>query len=95
MKSTDYSSTLKAYWQSVGLQILDLLVKCGLISSKGEGRRLITQNGISVNDAKVTDIFQEIKEDDFTNNELVIKKGKKVHHKVNLVDNKVSIGDLI
>ena len=78
-----------------GIQILDLLVKCGLISSKGEGRRLITQNGISVNDAKVTDIFLEIKEDDFTNNELIIKKGKKVHHKVNLVDNKVSIGDLI
>lgn len=68
-----------------GIQILDLLVKCGLISSKGEGRRLITQNGISVNDAKVTDIFLEIKEEDFTNNELVIKKGKKVHHKVNLV----------
>lgn len=68
-----------------GIQILDLLVKCGLISSKGEGRRLITQNGISVNDAKVTDIFLEIKEDDFTDNELVIKKGKKVHHKVNLV----------
>ena len=68
-----------------GIQILDLLAKCGLISSKGEGRRLITQNGISVNDAKVTDIFLEIKEDDFTNNELVIKKGKKVHHKVNLV----------
>lgn len=68
-----------------GIQILDLLVKCGLISSKGEGRRLITQNGISVNDAKVTDIFLEIKEEDFTDNELVIKKGKKVHHKVNLV----------
>ena len=68
-----------------GIQILDLLVKCGLISSKGEGRRLITQNGISVNDAKVTDIFLEIKEDDFTDNEIVIKKGKKVHHKVNLV----------
>ena len=68
-----------------GIQILDLLVKCGLISNKGEGRRLITQNGISVNDAKVTDIFLEIKEDDFTDNELVIKKGKKVHHKVNLV----------
>ena len=64
-----------------GIQILDLLVKCGLISSKGEGRRLITQNGISVNDAKVTDIFLEIKEDDFTNNELVIKKGKKVDRK--------------
>ena len=68
-----------------GIQILDLLVKCELISSKGEGRRLIKQNGISVNDAKVTDIFLEIKEDDFTDNELVIKKGKKVYHKINLV----------
>ena len=68
-----------------GIQILELLVKCELISSKGEGRRLIKQNGISVNDAKVTDIFLEIKEDDFTDNELVIKKGKKVYHKVNLV----------
>ena len=68
-----------------GIQILDLLVKCELISSKGEGRRLIKQNGISVNDAKVTDIFLEIKEDNFTDNELVIKKGKKVYHKVNLV----------
>nr|WP_296078227.1 tyrosine--tRNA ligase [uncultured Ruminococcus sp.] len=68
-----------------GIQILDLLVKCGLISSKGEGRRLITQNGISVDDVKVSDVFLEIKEDDFTDNELVIKKGKKVYHKVNLV----------
>ena len=68
-----------------GIQILDLLAKCGLISSKGEGRRLITQNGISVDDVKVSDVFLEIKEDDFTDNELVIKKGKKVHHKVNLV----------
>ena len=49
-----------------GIQILDLLVKCELISSKGEGRRLIKQNGISVNDAKVTDIFLEIKEDDLS-----------------------------
>ena len=68
-----------------GIQILDLLVKCGLVSSKGEGRRLITQNGISVDDVKVSDVFLEIKEDDFTDNELVIKKGKKVYHKVNLV----------
>ena len=68
-----------------GIQILDLLVKCGLISSKGEGRRLITQNGISVDDVKVSDVFLEIKEDDFTNNELAIKKGKKVYHKISLI----------
>ena len=60
-----------------GIQILDLLVKCGLISSKGEGRRLITQNGISVNDAKVTDIFLEIKEDDLPIMNLLSKRGRK------------------
>ena len=68
-----------------GIQILDLLVKCGLTLSRGEGRRLITQNGISVDDVKVSDAFLEIKEDDFTDNELVIKKGKKIHHKINLI----------
>ena len=68
-----------------GVQILDLLLKCGLISSKGEGRRLIQQNGIAVNDSKVSDMFMPITEDLFSDNELVIKKGKKVYHKVNLV----------
>ena len=68
-----------------GVQILDLLLKCGLISSKGEGRRLVQQNGIAVNDSKVSDMFMPITADLFTNNELVIKKGKKVYHKVNLV----------
>ena len=70
---------------SDGVQILDLLLKCGLISSKGEGRRLVQQNGIAVNDSKVSDMFMPITEDLFNNNELVIKKGKKVYHKVNLV----------
>lgn len=68
-----------------GVQILDLLLKCGLISSKGEGRRLIQQNGIAVNDSKVSDMFMPITEDLFSDNELVIKKGKKVYHKVNLI----------
>ena len=68
-----------------GVQILDLLLKCGLISSKGEGRRLVQQNGIAVNDSKVSDMFMPITEDLFSDNELVIKKGKKVYHKVNLV----------
>jgi tyrosyl-tRNA synthetase len=69
-----------------GIAILDLMVKCGLISSKGEGRRLVQQGGVSVNDNKVTDIFLNIDESYFAeNNALVIKKGKKVFHKVNLV----------
>ena len=66
-----------------GIAILDLMQKCGLIKSKGEGRRLITQGGVSVNDSKVTDVFMNLTKEAFgTDGSLVIKKGKKVYHKV-------------
>ncbi len=61
--------------------VLDLLVKCGLASSKGEGRRLVQQGGVSVNDVKVTDIAHGVTVDE-VKNEVIIKKGKKVFHKV-------------
>ncbi len=67
-----------------GISLLDVMVKCQLISSKGEGKRLIKQGGVSVNDSKVNDMFLVITEADFKDNQLVIKKGKKVYHKVNL-----------
>lgn len=58
--------------------ILDLLVKSGLAPSKSEGRRLITQGGVSVNDEKILDPNQLITINDF----VIIRKGKKVFHKV-------------
>ena len=60
-----------------GINILDLLVKTGLCPSKSEGRRLVKQNGIAVDDAKVTDPNAMIEIAD----SVVIKKGKKVFHK--------------
>jgi tyrosyl-tRNA synthetase len=60
------------------LGILTLLVKTGLCASNGEGRRLATQNGIAVNDVKITDPKTVID----LSNEVIIKKGKKVFHKV-------------
>lgn len=66
------------------ISVLDLLVKAGLAPSKGEGRRLIQQGGISLNGEKVTDIGQAVKESDFVDGALIIKKGKKVFHKVTL-----------
>lgn len=64
------------------LTILDLLSKCGLIPSRGEGRRLIQQGGVSVNDSKVTDPFMAVTKEMFAENGfVVIKKGKKVFHK--------------
>ncbi len=61
-----------------GMNILDLLVRCGLTPSKSEGRRLVTQNGIAVNDVKFTDPKGSVD----LSQEVIIKKGKKVFHKV-------------
>ena len=66
------------------IAVLDLMVKCGLISSKGEGKRLIQQGGVSVDDNKVTDMFAVISKSDFEKGYVVVKKGKKVHHKATL-----------
>ena len=62
------------------IAVLDLLVKTGLASSKGEGRRLIQQGGLTVAEEKVTDINKTFPKADFETG-LVIKKGKKVFHK--------------
>ena len=64
-----------------GLDILTILDKAGLISSKSEGRRLVQQNGIAVDGTKVTDIAQVFTPDDFSDG-LLIKKGKKIYKKV-------------
>ncbi len=61
--------------------ILDLMVKCGLVDSKGEARRLIQQGGVSVNDQKVADINTRFFSEDFTDEGMIIKKGKKVYHR--------------
>ena len=60
-----------------GINILDLLIKTGLVPSRGEGRRLVQQNGIAVDNVKVTDPNAVINID----TSVVIKKGKKVFHK--------------
>ena len=64
-----------------GIAVLDLLTKCGLIPSKKEGRRLIDQGGISVDDEKITDVNTKFGKDAFEKGFVVIKKGKKVFHK--------------
>ena len=64
------------------LLLVDLMQTCGLTSSRGEGRRLIKQGGVSINGEKVTDEFMAVNEDCFENGEMMIKKGKKSFHKV-------------
>ncbi len=67
------------------IDVLTLLVKCGLAASKGEARRLVQQGGVSVNDEKVTAIETTFGCEQFTGDGVVIKKGKKVFHKAVLV----------
>lgn len=64
------------------LQLIDLLQKCGFTESRSEGRRLIMQGGIAINGNKVEDAFLPITDSLFENGEMLIKKGKKIYHKV-------------
>ena len=65
-----------------GKAILDLLTQIKLIPSKGEGRRLVQQNGLTVNDEKVTDPNMAVNADMFANDGMIVKKGKKVYHRI-------------
>ena len=64
-----------------GITLADLMVKVGLAPSKGEVRRLVQQGGVAVNDVKV-DNFAESYDEAALRAGLIIKKGKKVFHKV-------------
>lgn len=65
-----------------GLDILALLSKCGLIKSNGEGRRLIADGGVYLNNERVAEHTRLISEADFTDGRLLLRKGKKVYHQV-------------
>ncbi len=64
------------------IAVADLLVKTGLAPSKGEAKRLIQQGGVSVDDEKVSDFTVEIGTDAFEKGHVILKKGKKIYHKV-------------
>ncbi len=66
----------------VGMGVLDMLVKTGLLPSKGEARRLVQQNGLTINDAKYTDVNGVVTADMITDEGMIIKKGKKTFHRV-------------
>lgn len=63
------------------ISVLDLLAKTKLIPSKSEGRRLIQQGGVMIDEQKVTDVAAAVSTEDFDKGYVVIKKGKKVFHK--------------
>jgi len=68
-----------------GMGIVTLIHTIGLVPSKGEGFRTIEQGGLMVDDVKVTDAKMMITKDNFNEGRIIIKKGKKTFHMVELV----------
>lgn len=65
-----------------GMNIIDMLVLTELVPSKGEGRRLINQGGLLLNDEKIESIEYMVTGNDIIDSSLMLKKGKKTYHRV-------------
>lgn len=68
--------------EKLGIRLTDFLAESKILKNKSEGRRLIEQNGMTVNDEKISDIAFAITEDIFKNGEILVKMGKKKFHKI-------------
>ena len=64
------------------IQILDALLEAKVIPSKGEGRRLITQGGMYLNDVRVEMVDYVLKKEDFSEDGAVIRLGKKKYYRM-------------
>ena len=80
--SNENMPTIQLSAEEAGQKLLDILVAGKVFESKGEGRRLIKQNGLSLNDAKVTDPDYVLSEADFTDGEAIVRKGKKKFYRL-------------
>ncbi len=80
--SSENMPTIQLSAEDAGKKLLDILVAGKVFASKGEGRRLIQQNGLSLNDAKVADPDYVLSETDFTDGEAIVKKGKKKFYRL-------------
>ncbi len=68
--------------EDANISILDALVLTGVAPSKGQAKTLIAQGGISLNDVKVEDISYKLTDEDFKEGYAILRKGKKVYHKL-------------
>ena len=64
--------------------VLDLMVKCKLVPSKKEARRLVEQGGVEVNGKKVEDAAASVTAEMLSGDGLMVKKGKKVYHRAHM-----------
>ena len=69
---------------NANISILDAIVVTGIAPSKGQARTLINQGGISLNDEKVSDVSYVLSDSDFKDGFAILRKGKKVFHKLEI-----------
>ncbi len=79
--SVDTMPTTEITLDEESYGLLDVMQTAGLIASKGEGRRLIEQGGVSVDDERVSDVTCRLTAEALRQG-VVIKKGKKVYHRI-------------
>ena len=58
--------------------LIDMMLKAEIIKSRGEGRRLVEQGGVAVDDEKAKSAFDTVNKDAFSKGHVIVKKGKKV-----------------
>ncbi len=68
-----------------GIDVMSLLINTKILPSKSEGRRLVEQNGLSINGEKVKEANMQITLDLFKDDEIIVQKGKKTFVKIKLV----------
>ncbi len=69
---------------NANISIIDAIVVAGIAPSKGQARTLINQGGISLNDEKVSDVSYVLSDSDFKDGFAILRKGKKVFHKLEI-----------
>jgi len=84
MTNVPTTKIAKAEFDGEGMGVVTLIHRAGLVPSKGEGFRTIEQGGLTIDDVKVTDKDMVIKADSFKDGKLMIKKGKKTYHLIEL-----------
>lgn len=68
------------------IRVLELLVKCGIVDSNGEAKKMIAQGAIYVNENKISDIASSFSTQDASNGVLLIRKGKKNYKIAQFID---------
>ena len=68
--------------ESTDISLVDSIILAKIAPSKGQAKTLIEQGGISLNDEKMTDISYMLSEKDFKDGYAILRKGKKIYHKL-------------